>query len=59
MTSDQEIRLECLRLAQGRELNDQEILQTAQAWAGFIFGTSDAEVPRAAREPAKMVVSQG
>lgn len=50
-----DIRLECLRLAEARGSGAQEVVETAQVWTDFVLEGNDTKVIRAAREFAKKI----
>ena len=53
---NEELRLECLRLAQVRFGGDQDAaVGAARKYADFVLGTKDAEVVQAAKTLAKAV----
>ena len=59
MTQHEELRLECLRLAQaaksGIRADKDEVVECARAYADFVLGARDAEVIDAARQLAERI----
>jgi hypothetical protein len=61
--SPDELRLECLRLAQGAasasgiHTDKNEVVDRARAYADFVAGEADAEIIDAARQFAKRVTT--
>ena len=53
MTEEQEIRLECLRLAKAFGGTPQGIVEMAQAWADFTISGETGEIARITHEVAK------
>jgi hypothetical protein len=57
----EELRLECLRLAQsattGIHTDKSQVVERARTYADFVTGRNDAEIVGAARELAKKVAA--
>ena len=53
--NEQEIRLECLKLAAQYGASYDDKIATARAYADFVLGTRDAEIISAARVLAEKV----
>lgn len=53
--NEQEIRLECLKLALQNESHPEFVVKSAREYADFVLGTNDSEVIAAARILAEKV----
>lgn len=53
--TDEEVRLECLRLALGADSHQHDAVARARAYADFVLGTKDGEIVQAAEDLAAKV----
>lgn len=58
MIDDEQLRLDCLRLAEAQFGGDPKTtVETARIYSDFVLGTKDAEVVRAAKQLAQKVAA--